>query len=241
MKNNIYNLQKYMKKNKTIKNVIKTSLIIITILFTLFIIRTIMIIGMGELTSFSPTKHISGIENYDKNYFIKEYSGDLGSNLSIFPDNKKILKNAEFSSSLQTNLFDSDGYIILTSNYDKADFNNEIKRLKQISMTIHKNCKSNTKTYTNYIKYDTELYNNSAYIAIDGFKNTYEYALINENKLEITYIYLSYPKINDSKYEKYLKLDKNSYSDNDKLSKYSMYNHSFDNGKTFSEFDDCKQ
>ena len=70
--------------------------------------------------------------------------------------------------------------------------------------------------------------------------NTYEYALLDKDNLQIIYIYLSYPSINNKKYNKYLKKDKSVYFWLSTWDLYSMYNHSFDNGKSYVEFDDCK-
>ena len=249
VKSNIYsnkaneNLDRILKeyyKMKKQKQIIITSLIVISILFLLFIIKMILVLGLFGLTSLSPTKEINGIDNYDKNYYIKEYGGDLDSNLSIFPDDKNILKDASFISSFKTNLFDTDGYILLVSKYDKEDFDNEIERLKELNMTIYENCRKKSKSFKNSVKYDTESYNYPAYITIDGFGSTYEYALINEDELEISYIYLSYPSTDNRAYYKYLKTDKSIYSKDNKMKMYSMYNHTFDNGYTFMEFNDCK-
>ena len=226
-----------MKKEKG-KNIIKDVLIIIFLLLVLFILRMAVVLGIVSLSLLIPKKDISGIENYDKKYYINEYRGDLDSNLSIFPDNKSNMIEADFSSSFQTNFFDTDGYIILIAKYNKEDFSSEINRLKGLSMTIYANSKDNAESYTNYVRYDEKSYKYPAYITIDGFGHTYEYALINEEESEIIYIYLSYPKEDNIKYRKYLKSDLSLYSITDTIDMYSMYNHSFDNGKIFIEFDD---
>lgn len=231
-------LKEYYKMKKH-KNIIKNILIVISILFLLFVREVIMGLGLVTLTSLDPIKNISGIENYDKNYYIKEYGSDLDSNLSIFPENKSDIIEVTFSSSFQTNLFDSNGYILLTSKYKKEEFDSEINRLRKLSMTIYDSCKDNAQSYTNYVKYDDKSYEYPAYITIDGFGHTYEYALVNEEGLEIIYIYLAYPNKEDSRYKKYLKKDLSLYSITNTLEMYSMYNHSFDNGESFMEFGDC--
>ncbi len=231
-------LKEYYKIKKQ-KSIIKNILIVVSILFLLLIIKITMVLGIASLTFLTPSKNISGIENYNKNYYIREYGGDLNSNLSIFPNNKDKLKDAEFKSEFQTNLFDSDGYILLISKYTKDDFADEINRLKNIRITIHDGCGSNSQSYTNYIKYDEKSYKYPAYITIDGFGHTYEYALINKDKLEIIYVYLSYPKMHNKIYKDYLKNDKSTYSIVDTLDMFSLYNHSFDNGSSFIEYSDC--
>ena len=94
------------------KKIIKTILIIISIFLITFIIRTLILLAIITLTTISPPKTISGIENYDKNYYLKEYGNDLNSNLSIFPEHTTFFLEANFFSSLQTNLLDTDGYIL---------------------------------------------------------------------------------------------------------------------------------
>lgn len=236
---NLDNILREYYKMKKQKNIIKNILIIVAAIFLLFIVRVMMVLGIATLTFLTPAKSIVGIENYNKNYYIKKYGGDLNSNLSIFPDNKQILKDAEFSSTFQTNLFDSDGYILLIAKYEEEEFDNEINRLKKLSITIYDNCNVKADSYTNYVKYDEASYEYPAYITIDGFGHTYEYALVNKDKLEISYIYLSYPKRYNQKYKNYLKKDRSSYSIEYTLDMYSMYNHSFDNGSSFIEYDYC--
>lgn len=223
-------------ENKFIENIKKPLLIRIDIIIVLIISIAILTL----INIFAP-KNIYGIKNYDKTYFLKEYGGDLDSNLSIFPDNKSILKNSDFSSSFQTNFFDSDGYIVLKAKYSKENYESEIERLKKLSATIYESCNDNTKTYSNYVKYDDKTYYYHAYITIDGFGHTYEYALVNKKDLEIVYVYLSYPSKNNSNYKDYLKKDKSIYSVSDTLDMFSMYNHSFDNGNSFMEFGDCEK
>ena len=222
-----------MKKEKKQNNTIKIVLIIIACLF-LFILAYFLC-----TLDLNPTKEITGIENYNKNHYIEEYGGDLDSNLSIFPSDKSKLIDADFSSSFKTGLFDSDGYILLKTKYSEENFNEEVERLSKLEMTIKETCYPNSKSYTNYIKYDENAYKYPAYITIDGFGHTYEYALINKEDLEIIYVYLAYPSSNNSKYSDYLKEDKSEYSKTEVLSLYSMYNHTFDNGSSFVEFNDC--
>ena len=223
-------------ENKLIDDIRKPLLIRINI-----IIALIIAIAILTLINIFYRKDISGIDYYDKSYFLKEYGGDLDSNLSIFPDDKLFLKESYFSSSFQTNLFDSDGYILLNAKYNKENFKNEITRIKALNATIYESCTDNAQTYTNYVKYDDNSYHYPAYITIDGFGHTYEYALINENNLEIIYVYLSYPQKNNLNYKDYLKKDKAIYSISDTLDMFSMYNHSFDNGNSFMELGDCKR
>lgn len=201
-------------------------------------ISLVIVIGIIVLFVLMPTKNIEGIENYDKNYYIKEYGGDLDSNLSIFPDDKSKLINADFISSFHHYLFDSDGYIILKVKYNKVNYDSEINRIKSLNMTIRNGCLDNAESFENTVKYDESSYSYPSYITIDGFGHTYEYALLNDSELEIIYVYLSYPSEDNSDYKEYLKIDKSEYSKIN-ITGYSMYNHSFNNGKSYIEFDDC--
>lgn len=211
-----------------IRKIVKYILIVVIILFVIYIIKTLYLQGI--------TSEITGIDKYNKSYYIENYGGDLDSNLSIFPDDTSKMIDPKFSSSLKSNLFDSDGYILLNAKYNKEDFDNEIKRLSALEMSIS-NCKGSI--YTNYVIYDDSSYKYPAYITIDGFDSIYEYALIDKENLLINYIYLSYPDVNNSNYKEYLKNDKNEYLKINTLDKYSMYNHSFDNKESWHEFDDC--
>ena len=219
--------------NNANKNVI-IILIIITI-----IVGLIALIFINGISIFK-NDDIKGIENYNKESYIKKYGGDLDSNLSIFPDDKSILLNPKFSSSFSTGLFDTDGYILLESKFSEENFNKEVERLSKLNIVVKSSCYKNAEEYNNYIKYDELSYSYPAYIAIDGFGHTYEYALINEEEFEITYVYLSYPNVNDNRYNKYLKKDKSEYSKTNMMGQYSIYNHSFDDGKSYMEFDDCE-
>ena len=205
----------------------------------LIIIISIIFLSLLGRFIFNNLKSSNNVINYfDKEYYIKKYGSDLDSNLSIFPNDINSL-DSKFSSKLKTGLFDTDGYILLTINYDKEKYDKEIERLSKLNMIIKETCYSNSKSITNYVKYDDKSYEYPAYITIDGFSNKYEYALLDKNNLKIIYIYLSYPNINDINYNKYLKKDKSYYSNSNSLNLYSMYNHSFDNGKSYMEYNDC--
>lgn len=209
---------------------------IFLIIFLTLIISTLFIL---LLFNSSLSNKISGVENYNKDYYVQKYGSDLDSNLLIFPGDKSKLENAKFISSLSAGLFDTDGYIILEVKYDEDEFNLEINRLSKLSMTIKEKCYNDSKIFTNYVKYEEKAYKYPAYITIDGFGDTYEYALIDNNNLKISYVYLSYPNIEAQEYNEYLKIDKNSYLKTNLIDSFSIYNHSFDGGKSFAEYDDC--
>lgn len=98
--------------------------------------------------------------------------------------------------------------------------------------------RSGGEEYTNRVCYDSDSYNYPAYITIDGFADTYEYALIDDTNHRIIYVYLAYPEIETFEWKDYLKIDLSSYNNEDNTSMFLMYNHSFDDGRTFVRYDD---
>ncbi len=222
----------------------KTSKIIIVVILCILasiIMRILFVIGLVLLSFLGKYDTVEGIDNYNKYIYLNEYGGDLDSELSIFPEDSSNMQDAFFTSSLKTNLLDTDGYIILRAKYNDEMFENEIERLSNINITIYESCSSDSNYYTNNIKYDNSSYNYPAYITIDGFAHKYEYALIDRENNEIIYIYISYPGDNVSKYKEYLKKDETEYSKDDTLGLFSIYNNSFDNGRTFMEAMDCAE
>ena len=175
------------------------------------------------------------IREYDPGKIVSEYHGDLDSALLIFPDTATAEKaKASFSVSLSRGLFDTDGWIILDCGYSEDDFAAEIRRLRAVSLTI----RNRDEEAENTILYDENSYHSPAYITIDGFGHTYEYALIREGEREIIYVYLAYPNSRIlSEYSDYVKKDTAVYNSKNG-SGFSLYNHSFDGGKSWVEFDD---
>lgn len=193
-----------------------------------------MLSSCGPSPGTSGSYHAEGADSYNKTDIIDRYSGDLDSDLSVFPDEIDT-ERAEFTADFASNLFDTDGSMILSCEYDDAGFSEEIGRLKSLSKTIE----SSGESVTNHALYDEETYPYPAYITIDGFGNTYEYALIDQEHCRIIYIYLAYPDAKTlSKYQDYVKLDLSAYDEENTMGAYSMYNHSFDGGESWVEFDD---
>ena len=177
----------------------------------------------------------SNVTDYNKSVILEEYGGDLDSNLSIFPDESLITEsNSSYTCNASMGILDTDATIILECDYNDTQYEQEIERLKNLQMTI----KHGEEEYTNYVIYDEESYNYPAYITIDGYSYTYEYALLDNNKNRIIYIYLAYPRVEAFNWNEYLKKDKNVYDNDDTFSCFSMYNHTFDGGESYTEFDD---
>ena len=125
--------------------------------------------------------------------------------------------------------------MILACEYGAEQFAEEISRLQALSKTIA----FEKEKYTNKVLFDADSYSYPAYITIDGFGNTYEYALIDQDNYRIVYIYLAYPdKKTLKQYKKYVKKDLSVYKEENAWDAFSMYNHSFDGGGSWVEFDD---
>ena len=205
---------------------------IIALLATL--IFALLLCACGPDPGTSDSYHAEGAEDYDKEAIIENYAGDLDSDLSVFPD-EVLTENAEYIADFNPNLFDTDGKMILECTYDEKQFAEEISRLQGLSMTIEYDIEQ----YTNTVLYDEDSYNYPAYITIDGFGNTYEYALIDKDNSRIIYVYLAYPGDKTLKqYSDYVKRDMSTYKEENTWDAFSMYNHSFDGGESWVEFDD---
>ena len=182
----------------------------------------------------SDSYHAEGAENYNKDAIIEKYSGDLDSDLSVFPD-EIFADKIEYTADFNPNLFDTDGKMILICTYGDEQFSDEIRRLQALSKTIE----YNEEEHTNNVIYDEDSYSYPAYITIDGFGNTYEYALIDQSNSRIVYVYLAYPdKKTLQDYSDYIKKDLSVYEEKNTWDAFSMYNHSFDGGESWVEFDD---
>ncbi len=230
-------LEKIVKNKKVVLG-FKIAVICILGIVGESVLRMLMIVALVALGEVSPSDIISGIENYDKNYYVNEYSGDLDSNFLIFPDNTNGMIEPTFKSALDTNMFDTDGYIILRARYEKEQFADEINRLASLQCTVT----FNGEEVTQKVRYDEHAYHFPAYVANDGFDDVYEYALVDEENNSITYILLSYPQTLElSGYEKCLKKDLMAYEIDDVLNQFTIYAHSFDGGKSWIEYSDMNQ
>ncbi len=200
-----------------------------------FVIRVALAIALVVFMEIAPFKNQTGIENYDKMKILEEYGGDLNTGLFVFPNETDDMLNATFSSHLKTGFFDTDGYLILQTQYSKEDYEAEVERLSNIGCSIE----FGADKVSHQIQYDEKSYELPAYVAVDGYDYIYEYALINEEKCEITYILLSYPEyVNLRDYEEYLKKDASEYKINDVLNQFSIYSANFDGGESWIEYYD---
>ena len=205
---------------------------IITIAVSL--IFTLLLCSCGPDPGNGGSYHAEGAENYNKDAIIEKYSGDIDSDLSVFPD-EIFTDKIEYTADFNSNLFDTDGRMILVCAYADEQFADEINRLQSLSKTIE----YDEEQYTNDALYDENTYSYPAYITIDGFGNTYEYALIDHRNNRIIYVYLAYPGEKTlQEYSDYVKKDLSAYEEENTWDAFSMYNHSFDGGESWVEFGD---
>ncbi len=191
-------------------------------------------LAMAFVLTGCQSEKISGAEHYDKSYYITKYGGDLDSNLALFPDSVEQERVTLYESCFGEGLFDTDGYMILEYRCDAAQMASEEERLKALSMTIKH---YDGQTFTNDVMYDEKSYRYPAYVTNDGFDSTYEYALVDRSGGRIIYVYAAFVIPNGFKYRDYLKTDLTAYK-KDTLKAFTMYNHSFDGGQSWDEFDD---
>lgn len=236
-------LKEYYKMKKQ-KNIITLVLGIIAGFFVMQIIQIVKsmfltggIIAILSFFDLEPKPDVcTDITQYEKSYYIETYNSDLDSNLSVFPDEiRDNMEVVKFESSLTTGLFDTDGYIVLEYTLDEVDFAKEIKRLSQLEIDIEN---YDGEVFTNHVMYAEDEYIYPAYITIDGYADTFEYALIDEENNRIICVYLAYIDAANFKYDEYLKKDESCYEDFDNLDEFSMYTHTFDGGNIYVEFSD---
>lgn len=229
-------LEKIAKRSKFI-TACKVLVLVLMVAVASFVMRMFMVFALVVWVESSPAEKISGIENYDKSYYLENYSGDLDTGMFVFPEKEFKPTEAEFASSLKTGFFDTDGYIILRAKYSEEDYWKEVERLSAIECTIS----FKEEVVTQQVKYDEESYALPAYVTVDGFDDIYEYALMDEKNCTITYVLLSYPnvfKLNE--YRAYLKKDILKYEITDALNQFSIYAYSFDDGQSWIEYSDME-
>ena len=173
----------------------------------------IMLLLVGSIVQ---TESVDENENYNKKKIVEEYGSDIDSALFLFPDDLQAMTETTFVSNFKSGLFDTDGYLILKSKYSIEDYETEVARLAGTKCVV-----MGTESA---VRYDTESYALPAYVAVDGFDYVYEYALVEEENCEITYVLLSYPEYDDlSEYKECLKLDISEYEIEDALNQFTIY------------------
>ena len=216
----------------------KWKIVVVIVLFVVsmrFIIAAMIVGGIAVADSLKPYEEMTGIENYNKSQIVKDNYADMDSVFLIFPDNTSKIKDGNYTSNIKSDLIDSNGYIILEACYEEADFWEEVKRISGISYDLKDVWYGKEEHKIQEIKYDDAMYNYPAYIASDGYRGGYEYALVDKENSRIIYIHLSYPSLGElQNYSDYLKVDKESYKRLEKTSKdnFTIYAYKFREGST---------
>ena len=156
--------------------------VLLPISIVVFVLAVLAIFGLLTTMFHWNVSESNTASGYSKSDIISTYSGDLDSNLSIFPDENIVTdENSNYIASFSTGMFDTDATMILECEFSSEQFDREIARLENLQMVI----RSGSEEYTNKVLYDTSSYNYPAYITIDGFGSTYEYALVDSENNKI--------------------------------------------------------
>ena len=226
-----YTVIKVNKKNSFAK-IVKIVLLVMSAIAIVsvfnVVIATVMFMAVNKVSLDSSQVVASDVVDYDKAALVTEYGHDIDSGLFLFPDEVNGI-DASYSSNLAYGLLDTDGYIILSVFYTDEQYAAELDRLSSVSCTIN--------GYTESVMYDEDSYEYPAYIACDGFDYVYEYALLDSESLNITYVLLSNPDINSEDLVGVLKIDTGDYSQ-PTWGRFSIYAHSFDDGNSYMEWSD---
>ena len=211
---------------KIVKGKFSTAIIVVVIALFVIALKRLMavmlLLGLMFFDVARPMSSVDGVENYDKQYFAKEFSGDLATNFFLFPDDLSETSDADFHYKYKVGLLDTDASFFLEARYSDEAFEAEVERISNVTCTVA----ANDTTYTQAVMYDEEMYNYPAYIAMDGYGDAYEYALIDEDNDRIIYVVLSYPDyVKLINYKDYLKKDPTAYvfTGTSTLEKFCIY------------------
>lgn len=219
------------KKRKLPKG-LKITFAIIVMVALAFIIKGAIVLITAYIMDKAPYENVSGIDNYDKADIVREHGSDLDSELLIFPDNTDKMIEPTFEAKLKTGFFDTEGYIILQARYNGNDYQKEVDRISKVDCEVS--------DIVVGVRYDEKSYSLPAYVAVDGNNGVYEYALVDADKCEVTYILLSYPDLDElEKYKDYLKMDESKYKEEATWDRFSIYSRHFEDGE-YVEYSDEK-
>ena len=232
-------------KNKTVTNTIKLGALIIVFIFIRYAVMILLMLLYIVISMFDEAdKPVSGINNYDKAALVSENHSDLDSYFKVFPDDTANMVEAIYVSKLPSNLVGTTGYTILEATYSKDDYDEELARLSDISLTIENGRVDSDEKITQDIMYDESMYAYPAYIAADGNCGTYEYALLDESECKIIYVLVKY--ISETDIEEinamgnYLKADTSEYEESgvETWKKFSIYSYQFPGTKELSGYEE---
>ena len=198
---------------KLIKNQTFTIAVLVIIAFAFlavlkYFLGLIFVLSMLFFDYAKPMNDVEGLDKYDKQYLTEEFSGDMTSHFFLFPDDLSNTEDADFRYEYKVGLLDTDASFFLTATYSDEAFEAEVERISGITCTVN----DGNEDHTQAVIYDEDMYRYPAYIAIDGYCHTYEYALIDEANSRVIYVLTSYPDPEHLKeYSDFLKKDPKAY------------------------------
>lgn len=164
------------------------------------------------------------------------WGGDIDSALLVFPDKvTENMQNVSYYHKHSTGLFDTDGTIFLQYTLSEEDFASEIKRLSSIEVNVN-DVEYNGVGSKSIVHNETD-YPKEAFVAIEGFKCTVEYALVDREEFTVTCVYISYLTQDQCGISKeYLPSSYNEYI-NSNFQGFSIYSFPFSGGQYFYEYE----
>lgn len=227
---------------KLIKNQTFTIAVLVIIAFAFlavlkYFLGLIFVLSMLFFDYAKPMNDVEGLDKYDKQYLIEEFSGDMTSHFFLFPDDLSNTEDADFRYEYKVGLLDTDASFFLTATYSDEAFEAEVERISGITCTVN----DGNEDHTQAVIYDEDMYRYPAYIAIDGYCHTYEYALIDEANDRIIYVLTSYPDPEHLKeYSDFLKKDPKAYDlgNTSTLDRFCIYSVKMIDFDGYVEYDD---
>ena len=214
--------------NKRFTKAVKVAVIVISVLAAYELLKWVLLIGGMIIIETLPSNDVY-LDTYNKAEIVEQYRGDIDSSLFLFPDDLSKAESSSFEGKLHTGLFDTDGYLCLICRYSESEYAAEVERLASTSCSL---------TYEGHeivknVYLDETSYRLPAYVAVDGFDYSYEYAMCDDERCEITYMYLGF--VDDEMIDLLsdnMKTDKSAYKDEDKntLEQFSIYAYYFGEG-----------
>lgn len=179
------NLTFQVKKKNRIKALF---IVLITVSISIIMMICFSLVFLGLLSLGNEDYLTIDINNYGIHQgHVEGEKGELRSGLYIFP--KEISVNAidtEFLYSCRAIGFGIDYQQYLKCTYSDEEYQAEVDRLKNIQCEIH----TRNGTVVNRIEYSDTKFDYPAYITAYGGNRMYEYALLNDEKNTIIYVYL---------------------------------------------------
>ena len=227
---------------KLIKNQTFTIAVLVIIAFAFlavlkYFLGLIFVLSMLFFDYAKPMNDVEGLDKYDKQYLTEEFSGDMTSHFFLFPDDLSNTEDADFRYEYKVGLLDTDASFFLTATYSDEAFEAEVERISGITCTVN----DGNEDHTQAVIYDEDMYRYPAYIAIDGYCHTYEYALIDEANNRVIYVLTSYPDPEHLKeYSDFLKNDPKAYDlgNTSTLDRFCIYSVKMIDFDGYVEYDD---